>query len=206
MLALAHSGITLGVAAILSSIQRSHPGSVVEVARRPGKRWLPHSLSSAMQRVSSPLLSLAERIDIRLLLIGALLPDIIDKPLGLLLFENGRVFAHTLLFWLLLTAGALYYYLGSRRSWLLVLSFGTFCHLVLDQMWLTPKTLLWPAFGFSFPREDAAGWLSSILQGLVTKPELYVTELVGGVILIWFAGILLGRKKTLQFIKTGKVW
>ncbi len=205
MLALAHSGIALGVAAVLSSIQRSGSGSIVGVSPLPCQRWLPSPLSSAIRRASSRLLSLADRIDIRLLLVGALLPDIIDKPLGLLLFDNGRIFSHTLLFWLLLTAVALYYYLGSRRSWLLVLSFGTFCHLVLDQMWLTPKALFWPAFGFGFPREDAAGWLSSILEGLVTRPEVYIPELVGGVILIWFAGILLRERKALHFIKSGKV-
>jgi membrane-bound metal-dependent hydrolase YbcI (DUF457 family) len=157
-----------------------------------------------MQEVFSRLLSLAECIDIRLLVIGALLPDIIDKPLGLLLFDNGRIFSHTLFFWLLLTAVALYYYLISRRSWPWLLSFGTFCHLVLDQIWLIPKILAWPVFGFSFPRGDAAGWLSSIFGGLVTKPELYIPELVGGVILIWFAVILIRQKRLFNSLRPAR--
>ena len=41
------------------------------------------------------------RRDLFLLVVGSLLPDIIDKPLGLILyhgFGNGRLYAHTLLF------------------------------------------------------------------------------------------------------------
>lgn len=47
---------------------------------------------------------LGYRIDYRVVFIGALLPDMIDKPLGMILLplHNGRVFAHTLLFALML--------------------------------------------------------------------------------------------------------
>ena len=206
MLILAHSGITLAAAALLAGAQSSDYRSTTGVLSRPPPRWLPPPLHLVERKGSSWLLSLADRIDIRLLVIGALLPDIIDKPLGLLLFDNGRVFSHTLLFWLLLTAVAIYFYRRRRQTWPLVLSFGTFSHLVLDQMWLAPETLFWPAFGLGFPGgEDAAGWLPNIFQGLVAKPEVYVPELVGAVVLIWFAAILLRKKKTLSFIKTGKV-
>jgi hypothetical protein len=36
--------------------------------------------------------------DIRLLILGSLLPDLIDKPLGHIILpeNNGRIFAHTL--------------------------------------------------------------------------------------------------------------
>ena len=44
------------------------------------------------------------KIDYKLIIIGSLLPDIIDKPVGMILLplENGRVFGHTLLFVLIL--------------------------------------------------------------------------------------------------------
>lgn len=44
------------------------------------------------------------KMDYKLIIIGSLLPDIIDKPAGMILLplENGRVFGHTLLFILLL--------------------------------------------------------------------------------------------------------
>jgi hypothetical protein len=44
------------------------------------------------------------KMDYRLIIIGSLLPDIIDKPVGMILLplNNGRVFGHTLLFILIL--------------------------------------------------------------------------------------------------------
>src|SRR2546428_9575769 len=38
------------------------------------------------------------RIDYRLILVGAILPDVIDKPLAFLLSLEGRLWAHTFLF------------------------------------------------------------------------------------------------------------
>ena len=50
--------------------------------------------------------------DLAFVLLGSMLPDIIDKPLGTILFGTpamGRIFAHTLLFLLLLAAVAIYF-------------------------------------------------------------------------------------------------
>ena len=48
----------------------------------------------------------SESIDYRLVLLGSMLPDIIDKPLGGFIFKDalgsGRIYAHTLIFLLLL--------------------------------------------------------------------------------------------------------
>jgi len=53
-------------------------------------------------------------IDPKYLVIGALLPDIIDKPLGMVIFAStittGRMIGHTLLFSLLLLLVGLYLY------------------------------------------------------------------------------------------------
>jgi hypothetical protein len=53
-----------------------------------------------------------KRMDYRLVVIGSLLPDLIDKPIGRILFQNrfesGRVFAHTLAFVLVLISIGLY--------------------------------------------------------------------------------------------------
>ena len=82
MLIFGHAGITLGAAVIVSSVAYNRKSQDVE------KR--------------SNLSSLPAYLDIRLLLIGSLLPDIIDKPVGQLIFRetfsNGRIFSHTLLF------------------------------------------------------------------------------------------------------------
>jgi len=147
-------------------------------------------------------------MDTRLLLVGALLPDIIDKPVGLFflrdIFGHGRLFSHTLLFFALFALAGLYLYLRHNRGWMLVLAFGTFTHLLLDQMWLTPTTLFWPFSGFAFEKGDPAGWVPGILHALLTNPEVYVPELVGAAILLWFGLTLVRRRKVSAFIRYGQ--
>ena len=141
-------------------------------------------------------------------MVGALLPDIIDKPVGLFFFSetfgHGRIFSHTLLFLILVALAGLCLYLRHNRGWMLVLAFGTFTHLLLDQMWLTPSTLFWPFFGFDFWRGDPAGWVPGILNALLTNPEVYVPELVGAAILLWFGLALVRRRKVRAFIRYGQ--
>jgi len=87
--------------------------------------------------------------------IGAILPDLIDKPLGHILLrgtlDSGRIYAHTLLFLgIVMVAGILYW--RSRSSpLLLVLGGGILTHLLLDGMWNIPNTLFWPALGDFLP-------------------------------------------------------
>lgn len=97
-------------------------------------------------------------IDPRYLVIGAVLPDLIDKPIGEVIFastfSSGRIVGHTLLFSILLFLIGLYMY--ERRKDILGLSLtsGTFLHLFEDQMASDPQTFLWPLFGWSFPRDS----------------------------------------------------
>jgi membrane-bound metal-dependent hydrolase YbcI (DUF457 family) len=159
--------------------------------------------------IVSWLASLADRIDIRLLLIGSLLPDIIDKPIGHFFFgetfSNGRIFCHTLLFLIVITLGGLYLYWSRKKTWLFVLSFGTFSHLILDMMWLTPRTLLWPLYGFSFERLDLTFWIQDMFRALLAHPIAGVPELVGLAIVIWFVWILVRRRTFYAFLRTGRV-
>lgn len=214
MLLLAHAGITLGTAVLVAGglTAGHHSKAVGDKATEPARGSSRTALSlliSPVRRTSSWLTSLGKFIDIRLLFIGALLPDIIDKPLGHLFFRealsNGRIFAHTLLFLIIITLAGLYLYRRRAKLWLLVLAFGTLIHLILDQMWQTPQTLLWPLFGFSFPKEDITGWLSDTLHALLTEPSVYIPELLGAIIIIWFAVVLLHRRRVLSFIKQGQV-
>lgn len=197
MLVLGHTGIALGTAAILfSTLGNSRFSQVVP-------------LGNATSQKASWLISLGRRIDIRLLLIGSLLPDIIDKPVGQIFFRetlsNGRIFCHTLLFLIIITLAGLYLYRRHGRIWLLVISFGTFMHLVCDQMWLSPRTLLWPVLGFVFDRADLTDWMPNMLHALLTSPEVYVPELVGAAIIIWFAVELVHKRKVFAFVRYGQV-
>ncbi|MCJ2531492.1 MAG: metal-dependent hydrolase [Candidatus Thermoplasmatota archaeon] len=99
------------------------------------------------------------RVDYRVLLAGALVPDLIDKPLSLILGVGGRAVAHTLLFALALSLSFLLLRsqaVSPRRQifWTtipLALAIGTWTHLILDRMWMQPEILFWPFLGFAFP-------------------------------------------------------
>jgi inner membrane protein len=188
MLFFAHTGITLGASYVMAG--------AVQSIKRPGKgsfAWFT---------------SLSEYVDIRILLVGSMLPDIIDKPLGMFFFRetfsSGRIFAHTLLFLVVLTAAGYYLYRRRRQTWLLVLAFGTFIHLALDQIWLMPKTVLWPFLGLSFDRIEITDWYSLWFQDLFSHPEVYIPELLGLVILLWFGVTLVAREKVGAFLKRGR--
>ena len=185
MLIFGHPGLTLGAAALLAGA------------------------ASHKQRDISWFDRLARYLDIRLLLVGSLLPDIIDKPVGQYFFrrtfENGRIFSHTLLFLFLLAAAGYYLYRRHRQAWLLTLAAGTFTHLVFDGLWTSPQTLFWPLLGFTFPRAELTGWAAHIWRELFSDPAVYVPELIGLGVLLWFGLTLAVRRRMGAFLIKGKV-
>jgi inner membrane protein len=210
MLILGHTGITLGITLLLKNAIH---GDYAEV-NTDTQRRADHLEASAEQSDSdngraSRIASLISHLDLRVILIGSLLPDIIDKPVGQYLFRetfsNGRIFSHTLLFLILLSLGGLYVYRSRGRSWLLALAFGTFTHLVFDQMWSMPATLFWPIYGLTFYRLDTTEWIPSILHSLLTDPRIYGPELVGAAILLWFVLALVRRRQVGYFLRWGKI-
>ena len=129
----------------------------------------------------------AKFIDYRLLAVGALLPDLIDKPLSWFILPGvldgiTRNFGHTLLFSSLLLA---IWQLGSGRrlNFLLPLAIGSGLHLLLDGMFSLPTTLLWPFMGWNFVDGGHTDLFSS-LPIPWTLPWnvhwLVFTELLGG--------------------------
>ncbi len=149
------------------------------------------------------------RIDLRLLAFAALLPDVIDKPLGHLIlpgiFDSGRIFAHTLLFTLVLLIFGLMQYRRRGRRWCLTLAMGSAGHLVLDAMWRTPRTLLWPAFGWEFPASGVTDLWRTLWQTLTSHPAVYVPEIIGIAILA-YVGLRLTKKKRLRhFLRRGRI-
>ena len=125
------------------------------------------------------------RINYGLIILGSLLPDAIDKPLGMFLlpFNNGRIFAHTLLFILILLLIGLKY----RKS--LFLSFASFLHLIEDEMWKVPRTLFWPLLG-NFPPGDYSRF-SEYIADKVSKyttsfSPTFIFEIIGLIIILIF--------------------
>jgi hypothetical protein len=94
-------------------------------------------------------------LDYRFAALGALVPDLIDKPLerlGIAGVPDGHTFAHTLLFSSLLIASGLVVARRKRDTRLLLLGLGALSHLLVDPVIVYPRTLLWPLFGLDFGR------------------------------------------------------
>jgi len=209
MLALGHTGLTLGAAVLLAGALSSKLSSKAGQNRAGGSASPSSPAAPTSSSKISWLDSLASRFDIRLLLIGSLLSDIIDKMIGQVFFKetfsNGRIFAHTLLFLILLTAAGFYFYQRRSQTRPLTLAFGTLTHLIFDQMWHVPQTLFWPLFGFALVKIDLSNWIPGMLSAMLTAPSVYVPELAGGAILAWFALTLLHRRKIYAFIRYGRI-
>ena len=208
MLVLGHSGLTLGAAVLLNralaKVTTHQPKDDAELSSEAST-----VKGNSASGMTAWVVSLGNLIDIRILFIGSLLPDLIDKPLGYFLlretFSNLRIYCHTLLFFILITLAGLVLYRYRRKTWLLVLSFGTFAHLLCDYMWLTPETLFWPLYGFEFIEEDLTRWIEQKVNNLVSDPPTYIPEIVGGIILVLFLYVMVRNRKLITFIRHGKL-
>ncbi|NLI73816.1 MAG: metal-dependent hydrolase [Euryarchaeota archaeon] len=122
-------------------------------------------------------------------MIASILPDIVDKPLGHLLLQgtldNGRIFAHSLLF--LGIIGIISIYLWRRNKTLGIALFaGVISHLLLDAMWSNPTTLFWPLLG-SFTQESYPDYFGNAIMAELTAPSEYAFMLgiVAMIAAIW---------------------
>ena len=211
MLLFAHMGIALGAGILLDkALFGSLPFSTESKPQSsPGA---PFAQDCSRGSQTSPFISVKTRLDYRFLLIGSLLPDLIDKPIGDIFFyknlQNGRIFGHTLCLTVFLAVLGIYVYKRWKKSWFLALSFGSAIHLILDEMWLNSRTLLWPMYGWSFARSDPTdffGWLPEMFHALATNPYVYVPEIIGCGILAWFAARMIQTHSIKAFLTTGLV-
>jgi inner membrane protein len=151
-----------------------------------------------------------DRMDLRMLLVGALIPDIVDTPIGLLLYgrlHSVRLFTHGLL---LAVAVMVIVVMSTRRGrprkmWM-PLAIGLLLHVLLDAMWLDPETLWWPLLGWSFSPAGpttVSGYVGSVLGDW----KMWLGEVIGLVYLIylWFAADLADPEKRTALWRTGRV-
>lgn len=110
-------------------------------------------------------------LDHRLVIVGALLPDLVDAATA-----GGTGVLHSLIGATALLVAVMVCTLGRRqlRRRLLALSIGVFFHLVLDGAWALSESFWWPLTGWplgveSLPAMDRPLWLTVAMEvaGLV---------------------------------------
>ena len=151
-----------------------------------------------------------ERMDLRFLMLGAVLPDLIDTPLGLIFYEalqSVRLFSHSLvLAGLLMTWIVLATRRGRPRKRWMPIAIGVLIHLFLDAMWADPETLWWPVLGLEFS-PAAAMTAGDLVTDTISNLWVWLGEAAGLVYLV-----VLARRSDLgaaearrEFFSTGRV-
>jgi len=151
------------------------------------------------------------RIDYRVVLLGAILPDLIDKPIGRIFFEDrfqtSRLFGHTFLFVVVSLLSIQLILRGeSARRWF-ILPIGCLLHLVLDGLWSDPVTLFWPLFGSTFPPHPTQDYWLEVLRRPLEHPWVLVQEMFGLGVLLYIAWAygLFDRSRLGAFVRSGKL-
>jgi hypothetical protein len=123
--------------------------------------------------------------------IGAIVPDLVDKPLGHLMLggelDNGRIVCHTLLVLMLcLAIGILSY--RRNGSWVgMAFAMGVLSHQCLDLMFLTPEAWFWPGLG-PFQRGDYPDYFSQSAVSELTTPYEWLFLVAGAAVLAYAYG------------------
>ena len=144
---------------------------------------------------------LDRRADLRWVVFLTLLADLIDKPLGLIVFaetiNNGRVWFHSLAVNLALSLALIAW----RKPLVTVLAL--WFHQLCDRMWMRPWVALWPltgAFGYrDLPLDE---WVYNVLN-----PYNVISEVIGLTALLLFVRHyrLYRRERLGAFLRTGRV-
>ncbi|NYT18771.1 MAG: metal-dependent hydrolase [Methanosarcinales archaeon] len=138
---------------------------------------------------------LKDRLDYRYIAVGALLPDILDKLIGRVIFAetigNGRIFGHTLAFCFVITLLGYYRYRLGKDTRIFQITGACSFHFLEDRMWNAPETLFWPALGWDFPVCPYPGSMIDYFLNMTTNSYVpspspgFIAESIGvGVIVV----------------------
>lgn len=129
------------------------------------------------------------KVDVRFLLVGAILPDLVDLPVGTLIladrYSRGELWLHSLLLpTLYMSLVLLATRRGRRRRAWMALGIGWLLHLLVDGMWTSQDVFLWPFFGQEIPSGDTPFWALA-WDRATSDPWRWVKEALGVAYLIW---------------------
>jgi hypothetical protein len=150
------------------------------------------------------------KVDVRFLFLGAVLPDLVDLPVGTLIlpdrYSSPELWFHSLLLpTVFMIAILLATRRGRRRRAYMALGVAWLFHLLLDGMWLDERVFLWPFFG-SMPGGEAPFWPLA-WERAMSDPWRWVTEALGLGYLAWlWARLGLGSRQQRSGVwKTGRL-
>ena len=119
--------------------------------------------------------------------LGAVLPDLLDKPVGHLLLaeslNSGRIFAHGLLFLGLFLIAGIAIQRRHRSFALLAVTAGALSHQLLDTMWMIPVTWYFPLLGPYRPYEFTDYFGNAILAEVSSLSEWIFLAASAGIVL-----------------------
>ncbi|MDQ3984931.1 MAG: metal-dependent hydrolase [Actinomycetota bacterium] len=127
------------------------------------------------------------RIDYRFILLGAILPDVVDQIAMIFVDEpSGRWIGHSLTAVLAASVFVIVVFSGERRLALFGLAVGWLLHLVGDGIWQSPETFFWPAFGtdFAVTPEEPYSW--DLFRSPWDHGWSWAGEVAGAAVLGWF--------------------
>jgi len=140
--------------------------------------------------------ALARYLDIRWLMIGSLLPDIIDKPLRQYILPGPLV-----------SRGPLAGSLGGATADRPDLAGRTRPRYTLPPQprrgMAQPARAVLAAAGNRFQPIDIEGWAGQLWQTLISDPGVSIPEIAGFIILAWFGLLLLRRRRVGEFLIRG---
>ena len=151
------------------------------------------------------------KVDYRLVALAAMGSDLVDKPFAALYFyrrfKAAVLFAHSLLFHLVVTGATLWKRPG---WWPYALAFNG--HILLDRLWFFHDTFYWPLRGWRFHTWQKAGSeqvdiKQAYWHAFTQRPELWGWEVGGLLAALWFVlRNRLYRPERLQhFLRTGRI-
>jgi hypothetical protein len=115
--------------------------------------------------------------------LGSILPDLVDKVLGRVVFssslDNGRIFFHSLVIVLLFLITGLIIWNYYRSFSFLVVGFGVLLHQLVDIMWKSPVSWYYPILG-PFPADITPDYFQ----------QAFLAELTSVTEWIYFAAIV----------------
>ena len=120
--------------------------------------------------------------------IGAVLPDLIDKPFGFIVFggviDNERIWCHSLLVAAIVLLAGLLIWNVRKTPVLVAAAIGILSHQILDLMWRQPSTWYYPLLG-PFGGRLPPGHLFTLLMQEISNPSEWILVALIAIVIVF---------------------